>query len=289
MSDTVAVPVIDPYLLPATDFNALIARMGVRVAWMRSRSCPCTYAGAGDDGSLPYPGGADPQCTTCLGIGTYWDAPTLPMMLGMSFVTTEPTSREPGATMDDEYGTVATAEPLLTIPAHNPLLSLLDPAQPTPAWESASLGDFFVSVDKLARFVAKLQVGRQDVLPYQQNLQIASTGAVAVYDVSSRSVVYPGYSVSGATVTLPGYPEGTAYMVEFQAAPIYVAWRRAGGLAHVRDFGGSSVGQLPKRFRLQTLDWWTRQRYPQATAAGSLSIGGSAVSVGVMSATAELG
>ncbi len=84
------------------------------------------------------------------------------------------------------------------------------------------------------------------------------------------------YAIDGPTVTIGGYPNGTAYMVEFQAAALYVAFRRAGGLPHVRPFGGGTVNE-PRRFRLQALDFWTRQRGIQPSAAGSKVLGGKAM------------
>jgi hypothetical protein len=47
-------------------------------------------------------------------------------------------------------------------------------------------------------------------------------------------------------------------MVDFTAAPTYVAYRIAGMPAHVRPFGQQN---LPRRFRLQALDLWTRAKF----------------------------
>jgi hypothetical protein len=287
MSDALYIPAFDT-LLPAGDFNSLISRVGVRVAWMRSRTCPCIYSAAGQNGALPFAGTADPACQKCFGVGTYWDDPLTPMVMLMSFITVESTSYEPGLHADSNWGGIVTAAPMLSVPSWNPYLSLTDPAQPRIVWDNASVGDFFVSVDKLSRYTAVLQVGGNTLLPYQQNLQIEPVGAVAVYDPVSHAVSYPAYTVVGASVTLTGFPLDTTYIVEFQAAPIYAAYSKSGGLAHVRDFG-QGTENLPRRFRLQTLDLWSRQYLSQAQAAGSIRLGGTAVALATLSGTASLG
>jgi hypothetical protein len=288
MSDALYIPDFHT-LLPASDFNSLISRVGVRIAWMKSRTCPCIYGGGGQNGVLPFAGTADPACLTCFGVGRYWDNPLTPMVMLMTFITVESTSFEPGIHTDENWGGIVTAAPMLSIPSWNPYLSLTDPAQPRVVWDNASVGDFFVSVDKLSRYTAVLQVGGNTLLPYQQNLQIEPVGAVAVYDPVSHAVSYPSYVVDGAAVTLPStFPLDTTYIVEFQAAPIYAAYSKSGGLAHVRDFG-QGTENLPRRFRLQTLDLWSRQYLSQAQAAGSIRLGGTAVALATLSGMASLG
>ena len=178
----------------------------------------------------------------------------------MSFTTMAPTPDEPGTVMNDVFGPVQTSEPSITIPYHNPNLAADDPAQPTNAWINASTDDIFCAIDMVTRYTAMLQVGGQTILPFQQNLQIAPIGAVTVWDpVTSKTVPVLNYAVNGPEVTISNYPDGTSYMVEFQAAALWVAWKRAGGLPHIRPFGGGT-DNLPRRFRLQTLDPWLRQR-----------------------------
>ena len=80
-----------------------------------------------------------------------------------------------------EITTVQLAEPSLTIPYSNPYLPQGDPQQPIAAWNDASFEDIFVPVDMLSRFTAKLQVGGITYLPYQQNLQVAPSGAVTTW------------------------------------------------------------------------------------------------------------
>ena len=67
-----------------------------------------------------------------------------------------------------------------------------------------------------------------------------------------------GYVVSGSAVLLDGYPPGTPYTVEFNASPVWIAFRRAGGLSHSRPFGDGVA--LPKRYRAMQLDIWARAR-----------------------------
>lgn len=264
------------FVLPGQDFDALIATDGQRVSWMRGHTCPCTYAGGGAQGRLPQLGSAQRSCTKCFGIGTYWDAPSLPFRAYIEFMHMSPTPDEPGVRMDETYGLWQTSEPSMTIPFANPTLSVSDPGQPTDAWRNASVDDQFVPVDMQARYTAVLQAGLRENLPFQQGLSVAPQGAVTVWDPASGNVVpVADYAVSGPRVTISGYPDGTNYMVEFLASPVFVAFRAAGGLPHVRPFGGGTTTE-PKRFRLQVLDFWTRQRGVQPVAAASVRLAGAA-------------
>lgn len=259
------VPNTASVLLPRSRFDALISEVGQRVGWMRSHACPCTYSYTLENNRLATPGSAQRACKTCGGVGFYWDAPGPPFRAFISYMHMAATPDEPGTVMNEVFGPVQTAEPSLTIPFANPNLAAGDPAQPTQAWVNASTDDIFVAVDMITRQTAMLQVGGLTNMPFQQNLQIAPAGAVMVWDPQTSSVIpVLDYDVDGPTVTVHGFPDGTSYMVEFQAAPVYVVWKRAGGLPHVRPFGGGT-DNLPRRFRLQALDPWMRQRGIQAT------------------------
>src|SRR3954469_11461501 len=254
------VPNTAAVLLPSARFDALISEVGQRIGWMRRHACPCTYSYTLENNRLATPGSAQRACKTCLGVGFYWDPPGPPFRAYVSFMHVAATPDEPGAIMNDVIGPVLTGEPSITIPYLNPNLTDGDLAQPTQAWINASTDDIFCAVDMLSRYTAMLQVGGQTILPFQQNLQIAPAGAVTVWDPLTSTVApVLDYSVNGPAVTIANYPDGTAYMVEFQAAQMWVAWKRAGGLAHVRPFGGGTVNE-PRRFRLQALDPWLRQR-----------------------------
>lgn len=258
-------------------FNLMIASMGWRLSWMKSHSCPCTFGGGGADGFLPLPGSAAAGCKTCLGLGTYWDPPTVPFIAFVKFVEMSPTPDEPGVRMHETYGLTQLAEPSLTIPYTNPFLSPTDPQQSTEAWHDMSTDDIIVAPDMLARFTAKLQVGGIEYLPYQQNLQIKPQGAVTVWNPTTLLVEHVAhYSVDGAKISLGDvYPPGTAYMVEFQAATMFVAFRPAGGIPHVRQMSANTAN-LPRRFKLQQLDLWLRERGQGPVAPGSTAITGTA-------------
>lgn len=251
------IPPLTPWILPREGFEAILRQAGQRIVWQKSHTCPCVYSGSAVQGRLPFPGSAQPECQQCFGTGTYWDTPSAPFTGLITFMHMSPSPDEPGVLMDPQYGPVQSAEPTLTIP-------FMDPYNPTssiPAWGEASTNDQFIAIDMQSRFTAVLQVGGITALPYQQNLSIALSGAVTTYDSNTGTVTaVSGYTVSGASIFMPsGTAEGTNYMVEFQSAPIYVAFRRAGGLPHIRPFGGGTVNE-PRRFRLQELDLWTRQR-----------------------------
>ncbi len=250
--------------LPRQPFEALLAQTGVRLAWMKSHTCPCTYRSAGPQG-LPTPGSADPSCLTCYGVGVYWDEPVGPFAGLVTFMHMSPSPDEPGTITNPKWGQVVKEEPTVTIPYYTPpsapIASMISSGAQARVFEEASTYDMFVELDARARFQAVLKADDTIFLPYQQNVVIAASGAVTTYDPVTRHVQpISGYVVSGASVTLPdGYPPGTTYVVEFMAASLYVAYRSAGGLPHVRPLGHGAM-QLPKRFRAQALDIWTRQR-----------------------------
>lgn len=270
------VPNTARFLLPEGRFDALISEVGQRVGWMRSHACPCTWTQTVANNRLSMVGSAHRSCKTCFGVGFYWDAPGPPFRAYISFMHVTATPDEPGTIMNETFGPALTAEPSITIPYRNTNLSPADPAQPTAAWINASTDDMFVAVDMLSRYTAMLQVGGNTVLPFQQNLQVAPVGAVTVWDPVALTVTpVINYSVNGPVVTVSNYPEGTSYMVEFQAASAWVAWKRAGGAPHIRPFGGGT-DNLPRRFRLQTLDPWLRQRGIQSVVGVLPALGTAA-------------
>ena len=266
------VPGITPTLMPREPFERVINATGIRVTWAKSHTCPCVFAGGSINGRLPLPGSADPMCKKCFGVGTYWDTPVGPFFVGLSFGHTAVSPDEPGNTTNEDYGAFISAQPTITIPYADASGNLIQ------AWSYASENDMIVAIDSQTRFTAVLQQAGITAVPYQQNLVIAASGAVTTYDPVAHTVSpVSGYTVSGTTVALPAgvYPDGTNYMVEFYASPAYVLFRRAGGMAHDRQFGGGVVN-LPIRFRGNTLDWWTRERtggavpnsYPRDTSGG---------------------
>lgn len=239
-------PPIDPFVLPEDPFDNLLAAYGVRLMWRKSHVCPCIQGG-------PIPGSADPACRQCQGRGIYWDAPSQPFMGLLTWRHMSPTPDEYGAMPHEVAGLIQHGEPSLTIPFTDGASGQI--------WNQASVYDAFVEPDALDRFTTVLNVSGITAVPYQQGLVIQPSGAVTTYNQPTSSVVtVSGYVVSGANVFLPsGYAPGTAYTVEFQANPVFVALRKAGALPMTRPFGGGVVN-LPRRFRVQTLDLWTRSR-----------------------------
>jgi hypothetical protein len=241
-------PSISPYILAPQYFEQAISAYGIRMQWLKSHSCACVF------GNYNAPGTPDNQCQTCHGRGVYWDQPIGPFNALLTFVHRGPTPDEPGSSMDINQGLIVNGEPTLTVPYSGAF-----PMQPT-IWQEAGLFDIFVEQDAESRFNAQLQVGGNQNVPYQQNLVIAASGAVTIYDPINHVVVSGvAYTVSGTAVHLgSGYPQGTNYIVDFTAAPAYVAFRIAGMPAHVRPFGQLTE---PRRFRLQTLDLWSRAKF----------------------------
>jgi hypothetical protein len=263
-------------VIPREPFEAVISRLGWRVSWMRSHTCPCVFGGAGPQGHLPTPGSAVAGCLTCFGLGVYWDSPTVPFKAAVSFRHFGPTPDEPGVKKSELWGDILQADAVVTVPYQDPFLNPLDGSQPTTAWNEASENDAFVPVDMTARYTAVLQVDGIQTLPFQQNLKIAPCGAVTTWNPATSGVTpVTAYQASGATVLVSGLAAGQNYMVEFSAAPVYVAFRNAGGIPHARPFGGGTVN-LPRAFRLQQLDLWTRARTQQPTAPATQTTKGKA-------------
>ena len=240
-------------MLPHQAFDSLIGKAGSRLVWQKSHTCPCVFSSAGQDG-LPVPGSPEPGCETCFGIGTYWDSPSNPFTALVTFTHMSPTPDEPGVVMDTRFGQITSSEPAITIPYADPN------GNPIAAWGGCSTDDLLLEIDADARYGAYLVVGGNTVIPFQVNTTIAASGAVTVYNPATRLVETPNtYTVNGPTVTLTGYPPGTTYQVEFKAAAMYVIFRPAGGLPHVRPFGAGTQTE-PRKFRGQTLDIWTRAK-----------------------------
>ena len=238
-----------PYALPADAFNLLIDAYGQNLLWCKSHTCPCTSYPT----SMNPAGSPNPSCGTCHGRGIYWDSPPIPFLGLLTFGHhLAGTGIEPGAVMDTRLGNVQDAQPWLSMTQFAGVV-----------WEQATEFDIFIESDALLRFNTTLTSGPSGIihLPYQQSLVVAATGAVSTWNPTSGIVVpVTGYTVSGTTVVIPSsYPENTPYVVEFQAAPSYVAFRGIGGMPHTRPF---VRGQLayPRRFRLQPLDLWLRDQ-----------------------------
>ena len=255
-------------LMPQLGLEAVLQRLGTRITWFKSHLCPCT--GGGSDPATGYliPGSPDPACRQCNGYGVYWDAPLGPFTGLITYFASAPSPIEPGIRVDEKFGGYIDSMPVLTIPYAAPT-NAASPGLATAmaqCWQQANFKDLFCEVDATTRFDATLTQGGVDCVPFQQNLSIQPQGAVTVRDPVNRTVdVVQNYVVSGAQVTLPAgvYPDGTSYVVEFIAAPLFVAFNKAGGLPHIRPFGNATQN-LPRRFHLQTLDYWTRENVPNA-------------------------
>lgn len=244
MSQTFWMPPLS-MLLPGSAFSKFTDGAGIRFGWMRAHTCPCTM-------SSGVQGAPDPRCKTCDGRGVYWDKPK-PFVGFLTYMHTAAAPDEPGSFRDTTLGMVQRSEPTLTIP-------FAGSEDESVVWNNASTFDAYVEYDAPARLSTTMLSGEQNAIPYQDGLRV--TG-VTIYDpIQFAAVPLPetDYTVASGTVTLASsYPEGTAYTVEYFALPVYVAYRIAGGMAHSRPFGRTQ-GEIPKRFRLVSLDIWTRAR-----------------------------
>jgi hypothetical protein len=236
------IPNFGRQLMPPALVNNTIRNNGIRLQWMQSHACPCSF-------STEILGSPDPSCNTCHGRGRFWDPPqpTGVFIGAVSFMHTSEAADEPGVTTDPTWGQVMHAEPTITVPS-----------DVHPVWDLASEYDAFVEPDATNRFGSVLTVGGSPILPYQQGLQVLS---VTAYDVVNKKIIPltpDDFVVSGGAVFVSGFAKGTPYNVEYNASPVWIAWRRAGGLAHSRPFGDGTA--LPKRYRGMLLDIWTRAR-----------------------------
>lgn len=230
--------------MPPEAFDVLINKTPIQLYWLRAHSCPCTFGG-------PTPGNPDPACKNCGGLAYYWDTGVGPFSGLITFIHTSPTPDEPGARMDVDQGLMVNGEPSLTIPYTDGMSGVI--------WTQAALMDQFVEVNAQSRFNVNLTQGVRNVVPYQNNVSIAASGAVTIYDTVTNDIVTNvTYTVSGRSVSLTsGYAQGTNFMLEYYAAPSYIAYRVAGMPAHVRPFDNLNY---PRRFRLQNLDLFIRSR-----------------------------
>jgi hypothetical protein len=233
-------------LMPRQGYEALLAQVGIRLAWKKSHSCPCQWGG-------PLPGSPDPACQTCSGRGIYWDDASTPFMGLLTWSAGSLTPNDFGAREDQAVGQIQRGEPTITIPYNAGPSGII--------WQNATLFDAFVEIDSFERYTSNLTVGGVTAVPYQQGLSIAASGAVTYYDTQTNMATpVSGYTVSGANVLLPdNFPLDTAYTVEFMANPVFVAFHSAGGYPRVRPFG-AGADALPRRFQAQALDVWARAR-----------------------------
>jgi hypothetical protein len=244
-ANTPFLPPASPFVLPGSPFDALMGAYGTELQWAKGHQCPCTL------GNSDIPGSPDPQCTSCGGRGVYWDAfgPSFQGLL--THIGRTNFGPEPGVRTNTTEGGIWTANPVITIP-----FSAGD------VWSEASVMDAFLQVQAVQRFNTTLVVGGTATLPYQQSLSIAASGAVRVYDAQTHSVIDDvAYTASSGVVTLtdPSFGPGTAYTVEYSAAPVFIAFRQSGGAPHFRPLGAQGA-QLPLRLHCQILDLWTRTR-----------------------------
>lgn len=236
-------PMVPPinHGFPVGIMNRMIGQYGVRLQWMQSSQCPCVYGGS-------VPGSPDHTCLSCFGKGIIWTNPG-PVFTGLITYTAFG-SRPPGYNNDPRWGALLSSEPNLTVPSTSEAL---------PVWANASIYDAYVEIDATARLYSTLSVGGITVVPYQHSLSIAPTGAVSVWNTQTQMQEFvTDYTVNGPQVTIYGYPEGTAYVVNFTACPVYIAYNQAGGMPHIRPFG-NGVLNYPKRFKLKFLDLWIRE------------------------------
>ncbi|MHB1644726.1 MAG: hypothetical protein ACYCS8_19085 [Acidithiobacillus sp.] len=249
-------PPLSPYILPQDPFDALLAQYGVEMQWMKGHECPCVY------GNYNAPGSPDPGCNTCGGRGVYWDTPS-PAFFGLlTHIGRTNFGPESGSSMDKTNGGIWTSDPVITIPASQ-----------TEVWSQASVFDAFMEPQAPQRFNTTLSVGYNQALPYQQSLSVAASGAVRVFDPQTKTVINDvAYTVSSGMVFIDAsYGEGTAYTVEYEAAPVFVVFRKSGGAPHYRPFGQQGHN-LPLRLHCQLLDIWTRARHGSASSTSPMAL-----------------
>ncbi|MDE3023134.1 MAG: hypothetical protein KGI54_15010, partial [Pseudomonadota bacterium] len=240
-------PPVATQLLPRAYLDGQIQALGVRLGWMKGHNCPCSYG-------YDMTGTPDPTCNTCHGRGYFWDAPCgtftglLTFMHGLGA-----TPDEPGQVADSKYGIVRKGEPTLTVPYAEQDI-----------WQNMTEFDAVVEIDANSRFRTTFIQGETSIIPYQQGLSIDS---VYIFNRTTQTTFLATsgqYTVSGASVLLNGFDDGTAYSVEFQASPVYIVFRHAGGLPHARPFAAGQ-SQISRRFRVESMDMWLRARGQNVT------------------------
>lgn len=250
-------PYFPPFtqVMPEGAFDGLISNYGIRFLYLRAHTCPCTQSGS-------TPGAAQASCLQCHGRGIYYDQPGLPFTGLATFMHTSSAPDEPGFHIDTKIGAVQRAEPTLTIPRNGNQYE----AQ---VYAVSSEWDAYVELDAASRLSAVLKAGINEVLPYQQGIHVED---VTVYNAATNraeTLARSQYTVRGGVVSLnEPFQVGTPYTVEFSAMPTYIAFRGAGGMSHTRPFG-LGVSGIPKRFRLVSLDLWTRATQSDNTGPNS--------------------
>ena len=236
-------PTIDSRIIGGGAFDQQVAGLGERFGWARAHVCPCAFAGG-------TPGSPNPECNTCFGKGVYWDAP-IDTSANFTFMHTSAAPDEPGVFVGNDFGRTIFGEPIITLPNQGT-------TNENTVWLYASTFDAYVQYDARVRFYSTLVAGQNEVLPYQFNVNILQ---ITTYDPSNNTAVAvaPGqWAYSNGVVTLgDSYAKGTAYTVEYVASPVFIAFRKSGGMAHTRPLAGGTA-LMPKRFHVGLLDVWLR-------------------------------
>lgn len=240
---------------PEEAFDDLISWSGQSVLYRKSHDCPCTY----------NEGPPDPNCTVCQGVGVYWDNPTGPYNVLITFMSMISRSVDIGEDFNNKYGPLMEGTPVLSIPyTTSPFL-----------WNTASLYDLVIKQSDLIRYNVVLRLGQNPYIPpIFSNVTVAASGAVTVYDVPTNSPVsgvaytVEASTVSGVAITLDDSNynmTGQGFTVEFTAAPTYTLISEQSGV-HTRPFGQG--GTYPRRFRLSLADLWLRNRIASTSSVG---------------------
>ncbi len=243
-------PSFPAYQMVNERFTDIIGKYGVNLVWRKSHNCSCVWGSS-------VPGSADPKCLSCHGRGIYWDKPGVAFQGLITFIHRAFSPDDPGSTMSNKSGVYQTGSPILSIPS-----------TATQVFAEANLYDAYLESDVVERYTTNLIVGEITALPYQDNLSVATTGAVMVWNPDTKQSVYVDtYTVSGADVILNGYPDGTNYTVEFYSSPIYIAFHKSGGFSHQRPFSLGTT-PYPRRFHLNELDMWSRSQRSGSSNTG---------------------
>lgn len=226
---------------PVDAVNQFITQDGIRLGWMKAHTCPCAA-------QTEAAGTPDPTCQACFGRGVYWDKPPVAFTGLVTYMHTSSAPDEPGGGTSKTVGQTQRAEPTLTIPS-----------SAAAVWQSASVFDAYVEYDATARTNTALVVGQDNVIPYPAEFEVTGVTAFNPNTKQVSAVPSQNYTVGAGTVDIRGFPVGTAYTVEYNCSPIFVAYRMAGGMPHRRPFGLGA--QVPLRFHITQLDLYTRQRF----------------------------
>lgn len=238
------------YQFPNERFNQFLQQFGVPIFWLRGHLCACVDDNtefSPDGVAVKIKGTPSAYCTTCGGRGVYWDDAQGPYLVAFQYPKLFDIQ---GASFEEQLGILQEG-----------IVPIIIPSTAQPMWQELNTYDAVVAQGTDMRFHSSLRVGYQETLPYFWNVNVNPSG-VTIYDSqNTQTIPVPADQVviNGASVQITGFPNGTSYVVDYTAWPIYIVFGKMGGMS--QPFPLLNNQTYPRTTTVQLLDFWSRAAF----------------------------